>query len=96
MSSSEEETSPAKGQTFKAHIKDKEKQEETKIVQEVTELSQSTSSVKTITTAHLYAAILKIKEWMDDREKKRCIWMLDSLFKRLKFSSKIPSNFWTV
>ena len=62
MSSSEEETSTAKGQTFKAHIKDKEKQEKAKMVQEVTELSQSTNSVKTITTAHLCAAILKIKE----------------------------------
>lgn len=57
MSSSEEETSPPKGQTFKAHIKDKEKQQKAKTVQEVTELSQSTNSVKTIKTAHFYAAI---------------------------------------
>ena len=35
MSSSEKETSPVKGRVFKAHMKDKEKQEEAKMVQEV-------------------------------------------------------------
>ena len=35
MSSSDEETSPVKGRTFKAHMKDKEKQEKAKMVQEV-------------------------------------------------------------
>ena len=34
MSSSEEETSPVKGRAFKAHIKEKEKQEKAKMVQE--------------------------------------------------------------
>ena len=37
MSSSEEKTSPVKGRTFKAHMKDMEKQEKAKIVQEVTD-----------------------------------------------------------
>ena len=35
MSSSEEETSPVKGRAFKAYIKDKEKQDKAKMVQEV-------------------------------------------------------------
>ena len=35
ISSSEEKTSPVKGRAFKAHIKDKEKQEKAKMVQEV-------------------------------------------------------------
>ena len=35
MSSSKEETSPVKGRAFKAHMKDKEKQEKAKIVQEM-------------------------------------------------------------
>ena len=35
MSSSEEETSHLKGRTFKAHMKDKEKQEKAKMIQEV-------------------------------------------------------------
>ena len=35
MSSSEEETSPVNGPVFKAHMKDKEKQEKVKMVQEV-------------------------------------------------------------
>ena len=34
MSSSEEETSPAEGSVFKAHMKNKEKQEKAKMVQE--------------------------------------------------------------
>ena len=34
MSSSEEETSPVKGRAFKAHMKEKEKQEKAKMVQE--------------------------------------------------------------
>ena len=34
MSSSEEETSPVKGRAFKAHMKEKEKQEKVKMVQE--------------------------------------------------------------
>ena len=35
MSSSEEETSPVKGHAFKAHMKDKEKYEKAKMVEEV-------------------------------------------------------------
>ena len=35
MSSSEEETSPVKGRAFKAHMKFKEEQEKTKMVQDV-------------------------------------------------------------
>ena len=35
MRSSEEETNPVKGRAFKAHMKDKEKQEKAKIIQEV-------------------------------------------------------------
>ena len=34
MSSSEEEASPVKGRAFKAHMKEKEKQEKAKMVQE--------------------------------------------------------------
>ena len=165
MSSSEEETSPVKGRAFKAHIKDKEKQEKAKMVQEVADdkmvegkdttndkirirthsqwfscgtylwnpfslqpltieicfgsifwkyvleicfgnmleicfgslpfdlfsffpstrfsWPESTSSVKIIKTAPLYAVILKTQEWMDDREKKCWIWMLDRPFQTI-------------
>ena len=37
MSSGEKETNPIKGRTFKTHMKDKEKQEKAKMLQEVTD-----------------------------------------------------------
>ena len=60
MSSSEEETSPVEARGFKAHMENKEKQ--LLITRQGFSSSESTSCVKTITTAFSSAAILKIKE----------------------------------
>ena len=67
MSSSVEETSPVKGRAFKAHMKDKEKQEKVNMIQEVADDKMAEGKDTTKEKKDKVSKGKGAKDWKEDK-----------------------------